>query len=190
MKVLCCLKQSMLVVYGALCLMFVSEPSICSANSPPQGQKYALLIGIDDYTPSNFPSLKGAVNDMRMVRDLLVQRFGFKAENVVMLADRDATHTGIIAAMQGLADKVKSGDAVYIHYSGHGSGMRDENGDESGRRGIDSTWVSYGSRSSVEAPASKTAKSTAGKKKGKTTASRSKRCWTSSIFSMTRLTSG
>ncbi len=43
-----------------------------------------------------------------------------------------------------MAKRVKPGDFVYTHYSGHGSQVPDLNGDE--RSGYDQTWVSYGSR--------------------------------------------
>ena len=148
-------------------------PAICGAvTSEPHPQKYALLIGINDYHLSDFPSLKGAINDVRLLRDLLVQRFRFKADDIEILTDADATHTGIMTAFQRLTDKVHSGDIVYIHYSGHGSEMHDENGDEADRRGLDSTWVSYGARASESVvtvvPVRKSKRSKSAKGKGVT----------------------
>lgn len=47
-------------------------------------------------------------------------------------------------AFAELAERVRPGDFVYIHYSGHGAQTQDLNGD--GRSGKDQTWVTYGAR--------------------------------------------
>jgi hypothetical protein len=113
-----------------------------------EARKHALLIGINDYKGGGFGRLEGTHNDVSLVRDLLTQkRFGFAPENITVLLDAQATHSGILGAIGALAEKAGPDDIVYIHYSGHGSTATDENGDEEGERGVDSTLVTYGSRS-------------------------------------------
>ncbi|EGB16119.1 peptidase C14 caspase catalytic subunit p20 [Pseudodesulfovibrio mercurii] len=108
-------------------------------------QKYALLIGINDYSHTGFRSLRGARNDIDLMRGVLVSRFGFAPGHIVQLVDGQATHTAIRDAFHRLRDTVGPGDFVYIHYSGHGSSVCDVSGDE-GPGGLDSTWVAFGSR--------------------------------------------
>ena len=54
--------------------------------------KRALLIGIAAYP--HVPSLKGSVNDVQLMRSLLVDRFGFDAARITLLTDDQATRDG------------------------------------------------------------------------------------------------
>ena len=107
-------------------------------------EKHALLIGISNYENAGFDNLDGPVNDLNIVRKVLQSRFEFKDDNITVIWDKEATHTGIERAFSSLANKIKTNDNVYIHYSGHGSVTPDLNGDE--RSGEDQTWVLYGAR--------------------------------------------
>ncbi len=115
-------------------------------KSPLAVGKHALLIGIQDYRNTPFHSLKGPINDIELTKGVLKERFGFSNENLTILLDDKATHTGIENAFNALIERVKAGDFVYIHYSGHGSQATDLNGDE--KSGQDQTWVSFGARAS------------------------------------------
>lgn len=117
----------------------------------PAPEKYALLIGIDDYTDTAFRSLRGAKNDVKLMADLLVTRLGFPKKNIFKLLDQEATHVGIAQAFTELKHVIQIGDMVYIHYSGHGSRVPDLNHDERTVQGkqMDSTWVSYGARTQL-----------------------------------------
>lgn len=107
--------------------------------------KHALLIGIQDYDNTPFLSLKAPVRDIKLMEEVLRTRLHFQKQDFIKLLNTEATHTGIKTAFQQLAKRVRPGDFVYIHYSGHGSLSRDCNGDE--RSGKDQTWVPYGARS-------------------------------------------
>ncbi len=104
--------------------------------------KHALLIGIENYR--NVPRLRGALNDMKLIQGVLRERFDFQDKDFIILLDNRATHRGIENAFKTLIGRLKVGDFVYIHYSGHGSQTIDLNGDE--QSGYDQTWVSYGTR--------------------------------------------
>ncbi|MEE9279979.1 MAG: caspase family protein [Myxococcota bacterium] len=100
-----------------------------------EGTRRALLIGINDY--ERLPRLRGAVNDVETIRALLVTQFGFARGDVTLLTDGEATRAGILAAFEKLVTEAGRADTVYVHYSGHGSQVRDANGDESD--GLDET---------------------------------------------------
>jgi len=111
--------------------------------------KHALLIGISDYHNTKYQSLEGPLNDIELVREALIDRFGFEDKNILMVINEQATHTGLKKILFSFANRVTSGDFVYIHYSGHGSFTKDLNGDEN-RSGLDQTWVSFGARSKAQ----------------------------------------
>ncbi|MDR1035102.1 MAG: caspase family protein [Deltaproteobacteria bacterium] len=110
--------------------------------------RHALLIGIDDYESSNFGPLSGSLNDVELMRGVLEKYLAFPAENIATLVNSQATATGVVAAMEDLAERIAPGDMVYVQYSGHGSTTCDLNGDDY-PRAFDSTLVTFGSRSGV-----------------------------------------
>jgi Caspase domain/Domain of unknown function (DUF4384) len=101
------------------------------------GVKRAVLIGINNYRA--VPSLMGSVNDVTAIREILLKRWGFQAENVSMLTDEQATRANIMAMLEKVVHESDVNDTVYIHYSGHGSQVQDLNGDE--EDGLDETLV-------------------------------------------------
>lgn len=87
--------------------------------------RYALCIGINDY-PGTGNDLSGCVNDASD----WAQVFQGKGFTVKKLLDKAATGAGIRSAIAALVGKAVKGDRVVIQYSGHGSFVPDENGDE------------------------------------------------------------
>ncbi|GFK92249.1 hypothetical protein NNJEOMEG_00071 [Fundidesulfovibrio magnetotacticus] len=142
-------REAGLIVAALLLAGFLAVTDLAHARG------HALLIGIDSYQGTGFSDLKGAGNDVALMRAvLLTPRLGFKPEEVTVLRDSQATHTAIRKALEELAAKVGPDDRVYIHYAGHGSRTCDLNGDEAGREGLDSTLVTYGSRPPATSPPS------------------------------------
>ncbi|OUM65244.1 hypothetical protein PIROE2DRAFT_25262, partial [Piromyces sp. E2] len=96
------------------------------------GNKKALFIGIN-YTGTK-AELKGCINDVKNVSQLVCQRFGF--QNCLYLTDeqqdsnKKPTYNNIIEGMKWLVQGAKSGDSLFFHYSGHGGTARDADGDE------------------------------------------------------------
>lgn len=123
----------------ALCLGFL--PLVVTGGTP-QGTSRALLIGIQTYTQlgEDWWNLDGPANDIALVHRVLVDRLGFQEKNIVVLQDRAATRDAIAGTLKRLIRDTRSGDRVYIHYSGHGSSVPDVNGDEGVRR-KDSTLI-------------------------------------------------
>ena len=85
---------------------------------PIQGQYRALIIGINDYQGP--PKLKTAVADATGIRDVLVERYGFKTENIKLLLNAEATRSRIEGALFRLARESGPHDSVMVYYAGHG----------------------------------------------------------------------
>lgn len=96
------------------------------------GRKLALLVGINQYSGSISP-LNGCLNDVRLQYELLVHRYGFDPQNIVIVSDSSLnlpakalitppTRQAILDAFQNhLIAQAQPGDAVVFHYSGHGT---------------------------------------------------------------------
>jgi len=92
--------------------------------------KRAVLVGINKYKPELNADLKGCVNDVEAMRDLLIKFFGFSAEDIRVLCDDRATKAAILERLSWLIGEAVPGDVLVFHYSGHGSQVRDRDGDE------------------------------------------------------------
>ncbi|CCH41125.1 Metacaspase-1A [Wickerhamomyces ciferrii] len=107
------------------------------------GQRKALLIGINYIGTNN--ALRGCINDAHAMQKFLIDRFGYKSEDMVMLTDdqRDLvkvpTRQNIIRAMHWLVSEAKPNDSLVFHYSGHGATQKNLDGTE--ESGYDSTIV-------------------------------------------------
>jgi Caspase domain len=109
-----------------------------------EGQRKALLIGINDYARSTIPDLRGAVNDVHMLAQVLNKRMNFPEGSIVQLTDQQATRDNILNTLSKFINGVNENDIVYIHFSGHGSQVADMNGDE--QDGHDETFLPYDAR--------------------------------------------
>jgi hypothetical protein len=84
----------------------------------------ALLVGINKYAIPN-ADLRGCVNDVKNVRALLRQFFGFNSGDITVLIDKEATQKNILNALQSLLKGAKAGDVLVFHNSSHGSQVPD-----------------------------------------------------------------
>jgi len=101
---------------------------------PACAAKYALIVGINDYinySEEDEVDLSGCENDAVLFKDLLVEHYGFKNSDIIMLLSQDATKKNIEDAFQKLLiDRCRPGDTAVFYYSGHGTYFDDYNGDE------------------------------------------------------------
>ncbi|KAJ7747456.1 hypothetical protein DFH07DRAFT_962563 [Mycena maculata] len=102
--------------------------------SPLKGSNvFALVIGINTYSSSDYPNLQGAVNDARAFEKYLLEPpkegggggLGVPDSNILVLEDLQATRAGILEAFQShFLNNTKipdGGDAAMIlFYAGHG----------------------------------------------------------------------
>jgi len=95
--------------------------------------KKALLIGINRYKIPG-ADLRGCVNDVKNMRTILTQQYGFADKDIATLTDLAATTKAMQAAVSKLIRDARKGDVLLLHYSGHGSNVPDANGDEADRR--------------------------------------------------------
>ena len=95
--------------------------------------KRAVLIGINRYQiPGS--DLRGCVNDVKNLQEALTTYYGFSAQDVTSLTDLQATKKAMQSAIKKLITGGKKGDVLLLHYSGHGSNVPDDNGDEADHR--------------------------------------------------------
>jgi hypothetical protein len=90
--------------------------------------KRALLIGVNGYEHVN--PLSGCLNDVELLGGVLTERYGFDASEVTRVIDPDNRRADILAAFDTVVADTQSGDGVLIYYSGHGSQVRDRDGEE------------------------------------------------------------
>lgn len=94
----------------------------------------ALLVGIDTYEAPEprssfapppgrgFRNLRGAAGDARALAEVLIARFGFSRDDVVVLTDRAAGRAAILGAFERrLIAESKPGDIALFYFGGHGS---------------------------------------------------------------------
>ncbi|MCA9009426.1 MAG: caspase family protein [Planctomycetaceae bacterium] len=120
---------SALACFGTLLPCDAADKRLGETTQPRYRRQYALVVGInyDTLGPDaqiEVPRLKTAENDAQAVRDVLVGHYGFQSQDVHLLLGKDATLQGIRAQFGteflGDSSKVKSDDAVFIFYAGHG----------------------------------------------------------------------
>lgn len=101
--------------------------------------KVALLIGIN-YSDDASSKLNGCINDIDNMKEVLIKQYGYESSNIIMLRDdtpsKMPTRNAILAAFQNIVNASKSDSCreIWIHYSGHGTIVRDTNGDEQSGR--------------------------------------------------------
>lgn len=97
----------------------------------------ALIIGIGVQKDVSWTKINGD-KDVPYVLQML-QNAGYT--DVRTLVNEQATKAGIVSAFKKLAGKCKTGDMVYVQFSGHGQLVTDVNGDE--QDGWDEAWIPY-----------------------------------------------
>lgn len=81
---------------------------------------YALLVGINDYTPE-VGKLYGCLNDVDHFRDYLTSTFGKQQLQLEVLKDSDATRGNIIKLFRSHLGKAGAEDVALFQYCGHGA---------------------------------------------------------------------
>lgn len=97
----------------------------------PRKDRHALLVGVSFY--ENLPKNKhliGPANDVLLMRQLLLDKFQFSPDRIVVLSEQEGKERGknaypsranIEREFKRLAAVVQPGDQVVIHLGGHGS---------------------------------------------------------------------
>jgi len=69
--------------------------------------------------------LEGPVNDVDLIRDVLLNSAQFDSKDITVLKDSDATKQGILRAMRQIVDIAEKGDIFILYFSGHGTSAMD-----------------------------------------------------------------
>ncbi|KAG8473440.1 hypothetical protein CXB51_035614 [Gossypium anomalum] len=113
---------------------FVYPKSCGLDNVGALGNKRAVLCGVS-YKKWKY-KLKGTINDVFNMRDLLIQYYEYRDENMLILTEEqpDArlipTKANIESSLKWLVKDCRSGDSLVFYYSGHGLRQPDFEGDE------------------------------------------------------------
>jgi len=91
---------------------------------------YALIIGIDKY--ENVRSLDYAVKDAEDIQSMLIDKFHFQQDNIVLLKNEEATQASILKEFSNITKKANDNDRVLIFFAGHGETMDLPDGGEMG----------------------------------------------------------
>lgn len=119
-------------------IMMICSLSVVAVN------KHALIFGLGVQEDICWSKVHGD-EDVKIVQSML-KKCGFR--DIRTVVNENATKQGMAQAFIDLTRKCKSGDIVYIHYSGHGQFMTDIDGDEAERwTGVhaqwDESWIPY-----------------------------------------------
>lgn len=96
----------------------------------PPGRIRAVLVGVDSYERPEVPPLRGCVNDVALVRHVLKRYFGVPNEDIRVVVNQRATKANIVHRLEALLRGARPGDVLVFYFSGHGSQIRDRDGDE------------------------------------------------------------
>lgn len=80
----------------------------------------ALLVGIDAYR-APVPPLRGCVNDVTAVGEVLRRRVPPESLDLLVLRDGEATRGAVVAAIRDHLGRAGPGEVALLHFSGHGS---------------------------------------------------------------------
>jgi len=90
----------------------------------------ALLVGVGDYEDDRF-YLEGVSDDVKLLRDVLIEKGVFDPSEIMILTDEEATRANVIKAFQDwLVNGSAAGGTALFYFSGHGIQIWDEDGDE------------------------------------------------------------
>jgi len=114
-------------------------------------RRLALIVGVGEYKNALVDDLKGPPNDAQQMYDLLTRAkgygYGFPKGNVCLLVNEAATTERVKEAFERLlvqGTRKGKNDVAVFYFAGHGSQVKDADGDETDR--CDETFLLYDAR--------------------------------------------
>jgi len=95
------------------------EVNVTKLSEIIERNAYAIIIGISDYPGSN-NDLNYCDDDALAVRNMLINDYNFKPQNIIYLEDSNATQNIINNAFSQIESLIDPDDIFYFYYSGHG----------------------------------------------------------------------
>lgn len=123
-----------------LSLILIGSSVFSGFNKPEPNDKKAFIIAIGQYQKNTGWDTLSSLRDEKIIRDALTKQ-GFAS--IKSLTNENATLDGIRAEMKKFIETVKTGDVVYLHFSGHGQQVADNNGDKDEIDGLDECLVPW-----------------------------------------------
>ncbi|MBD3305476.1 hypothetical protein GF339_03770 [candidate division KSB3 bacterium] len=105
------------------------QPTTNSSQKEPAMNKKALVVGIDKYYNPAW-NLQGCAMDAAIMSGMLQDHFDFPGDHIRLLLNERATKANIEERLDWLVRDAKPDDALVFFYAGHGSQVRDRDGDE------------------------------------------------------------
>jgi len=98
------------------------------AHIVTNNNKNALLVGINYIGTDS--ELRGCINDANNIKARLISNNFNNIELITDLTDKKPTRDNILNGFKNLLVNAQEGDLLFFSYSGHGTYIKDENGDE------------------------------------------------------------
>jgi hypothetical protein len=89
----------------------------------------ALIVGIDEYQNPAW-NLQGCTMDAAIMSGILQDHYDFLGDTIRLVLNDRATKANIEKRLDWLVRDAQAGDVLVFYYAGHGSQVRDRNGDE------------------------------------------------------------
>jgi hypothetical protein len=111
----------------------LKQKQVIKITDRPYGNRYAVLIGINNYIDSEVRALAYAEEDIRAIYDILATVGKYEKNNIFYMTpnaeqpqDRP-TRTNILLTLKWLSENLKPEDSVLLAFCGHGDTDRDVN---------------------------------------------------------------
>lgn len=93
--------------------------------------KYAVIVGINQYKDADIPHLNYADNDAQSIKKMLIHKFNYQEENIRLLLNEEATKFNIQSALSALRH-IDQNSQVLFYFAGHGQTIQLPSGGEMG----------------------------------------------------------
>jgi serine/threonine-protein kinase len=100
------------------------EARVISARRPPQANRWAILIGTQDYEDATLSKLKYPVADVKLLQEVLIQRYGVPVDQILALTDE--SHVRLEQGIPAFLGRVKAESTVILYVAGHAYKCEDD----------------------------------------------------------------
>jgi uncharacterized caspase-like protein len=125
-----------------LCILFGLLCSGTLLGIPAEARaanKFALVIGINEYEHESVTNLQYAVKDAETIRRLLIKELKYDEKDIIFLPNSLATRENILGQYYVLKEKMNIGSEFILYFAGHG--IRDMNVPVGQK--VESYWLTY-----------------------------------------------
>lgn len=123
-----------------LIALMLAAAIIPAFRKAEENKKKALIIGIGHYKKGTGWDTLSSLRDVEIISDAL-EKQGFG--KITSLIDEKASLEGIRSSIRSFSEEIKPGDVVYVHFSGHGQQIADNNGARDEMDGLDEALVPW-----------------------------------------------